>query len=92
LRWSCVPNKQQACQSDGHSVMQLEANVSRLDVRSKTGADEKPEAANPVLLGEDNLCDRVSCPPGEKSHSWHLFEQERREWHAEQIQRAWLQM
>ena len=100
--------------------MELQANVSRPDLRGHTpclGAEEKhgfvgvvpdhflkgkhtmsafainpdPEVGGgPVLLGEDSLCDGVSCSPDEVGHAWHRFEGERREWHAEQSLRALL--
>ena len=105
---------------DGQPVMELQANVSRPDLRGHTpclGAEEKhgfvgvvpdqflkgkhtmsafalnpdPEAGGgPVLLGEDSLCNGISCSPDEVGHAWHRFEGERREWHAEQSLRALL--
>ena len=48
-----------------------------------------PEA-KPILLGQDSLCNGVSCPPNEEGHAWHAFEEERRAWHVEQSVRAML--
>ena len=48
------------------------------------------EAGAPVLLGQDSLCNGVSCPPDDEGHAWHVFEEERRAWHVEQSVRAML--
>ena len=46
--------------------------------------------APPVLIGQDSLCNGVSCGPDEEGHAWHAFEAERRAWNAEQSARALL--
>jgi hypothetical protein len=104
---------------DGKLVMELQANVSRPDLRGHSpclGADEAhgyvgevpepflkgkhtlaafavnpdPEAGALVLLGQDSLCNGVSCPLGDEAHAWHAFEEERQAWHVEQSVRAML--
>jgi hypothetical protein len=47
-------------------------------------------AANLVLLGQDSLCNGVSCGPDEVGHAWHAFEAEQRVWNVEQSIRAML--
>ena len=124
--WACIPNKNQAAvivairiEIDGEPVMELQANISRPDLRGHTpclGATEahgfvgvvpeqylegkhtmsayamKPdqEAGAPVLLGQDSLCNGVSCGPDEEGHAWHAFEAERRAWNVEQSLRPML--
>ena len=46
--------------------------------------------APPVLLGQDSLCDGVSCGPDEEDHAWHAFAAEQRTWDIEQTVRAML--
>jgi hypothetical protein len=44
-----------------------------------------------VLLGEDSLCDGVSCGPDEPGgHAWFAHAEREREWSAEQSVRAML--
>lgn len=121
--WSCVPNKQQAAaivqihiKIDDQPAIQMEANISRPDLRGKTpclGAEERHgfigevpaqfqkgkhtmsafaiiPGAPPVLLGEDSLCDGVSCPSDQEGHLWRQFDLQQREWNAEQSLRALL--
>ena len=124
--WSCIPTQQQAAvivairiEIDGEPVMELQANVSRPDLRGSTpclgtedvhgfagvvpkqflngkhtlsayAVNPDPEAGAPVLLGQDSLCNGVSCPPDDEGHAWHAFEEERRAWHVEESVRAML--
>ena len=49
-----------------------------------------PETGSPVLIGQDSICNGVSCVPDGEGHARYAFEQERRAWHFEQSIRAML--
>lgn len=62
--------------------------MSAFAIQSPNPANPSPK---PVLLGQDSLCDGVSCGPDvEGGHAWHAFAAEQRTWNVEQSVRAML--